>query len=72
MKITYNSPNYSHHYPYAEAMNKLGVLIFYFWRSKFNKESNKNSFEKLKRHDFYQNIYIASRMLSLDKSIQVF
>ena len=74
MKITYNSPNYSHHYPYAEAMNKLGVLNFFISGvSRFNKKSNKNNLkEKLKRHDFYQNIFIASRMLSWDKSIQSF
>lgn len=72
MKITYTAPNFSHHYPYAEAMNKMGVLNYFVSGvSRFNKRSKKHNLKnKFKRYDFLQNIYLLSRYFSFNQSIQ--
>ena len=62
MKITYTSPNRSHHYPYAKAMHAAGHLYAYV--SGFSRLSPRAPIpeigDKLKRHDFYQTLYLAS------------
>ena len=72
MKITYTSPNLSHHYPYAIAMNNQGVLNFFVTGvSRFNTNGkNINLTNKLKRYDFFQNIFLLSRYLKLNNTIQ--
>ena len=72
MKITYTSPNLSHHYPYAIAMNNQGVLNFFVTGvSRFNTNGkNVNLTNKLKRYDFFQNIFLLSRYLKLNNTIQ--
>lgn len=62
MKITYTAPNRSHHYPYADALHRAGHL--YAFVSGFSRFSPRAALpsvgNKLKRHDFFQNAYIAS------------
>lgn len=62
MKITYTAPNRAHHYPYAEAMHRAGHLHAFI--SGFSRFSPRAALpavgKKLKRHDFYQNLYLAS------------
>jgi len=62
MKITYTAPNRSHHYPYAEALNRADLLHAFI--SGFSRFSPRASLpavgNKLKRHDFFQNLYLAS------------
>ena len=61
MRITYTAPNRSHHYPYAEALNRAGYLhAFVSGFSRFSPRSPLPSIgNKLKRHDFFQNLYLA-------------
>jgi glycosyltransferase involved in cell wall biosynthesis len=61
MKITYTAPNRSHHYPYAEAMHRADLLhAFISGFSRFSPRASLPSIgNKLKRHDFFQNIYLA-------------
>jgi len=62
MKITYTAPNRAHHYPYAEAMHRAGYLhAFISGFSRFSPRAALPSIgDKLKRHDFFQNLYLAS------------
>lgn len=62
MKITYTAPNRAHHYPYAEALHRADHLhAFISGFSRFSPRSALPSIgEKLKRHDFFQNLYLAS------------
>src|SRR5437868_7550906 len=62
MKITYTAPNRSHHYPYAEALNRANLLhSFISGFSRFSPRAALPSIgDKLKRHDFFQNLYLAS------------
>src|SRR6476646_4087185 len=66
MKITYTAPNRSHHYPYAEALNRANLLHAFI--SGFSRFSPRSSLpavgNKLKRHDFFQNLYLASLRLN--------
>jgi alpha-maltose-1-phosphate synthase len=61
MKITYSAPVRSHHYPYAEALNRAGHLDTFI--SGFSRLSPRSPLpsigEKLKRHDFFMTLYIA-------------
>src|SRR5437868_1222007 len=65
MKITYTAPNRSHHYPYAEALNRADYLHSFI--SGFSRFSPRAALpaigNKLKRHDFFQNLYLASLRL---------
>ena len=62
MKITYTAPNRSHHYPYAEALHRADYLHAFI--SGFSRFSPRAALpgigNKLKRHDFFQNLYLAS------------
>lgn len=62
MKITYTSPNRSHHYPYAKAMHKAGALQAFICG--FSRLSPRAALpeigDKLKRHDFFQTLFVAS------------
>jgi glycosyltransferase involved in cell wall biosynthesis len=62
MKITYTSPNRSHHYPYAQALHRAGLL--YAFVCGFSRLSPRAPLpeigDKLKRHDFFQTLYLAS------------
>ncbi|MEO8406683.1 MAG: glycosyltransferase family 4 protein [Chitinophagaceae bacterium] len=62
MKITYTAPNRAHHYPYAEALHRAEYLhAFISGFSRFSPRSALPSIgSKLKRHDFFQNLYLAS------------
>lgn len=62
MKVTYNSPNRSHHYPYAEALQKEGCLhAFISGYSRFGREPNPESLStKLQRFDCLQTLYVLS------------
>ncbi|GAB3545446.1 glycosyltransferase family 4 protein [Spirosoma fluminis] len=67
MKITYTAPNRAHHYPYAEALNRAGNLHAFV--SGFSRLSPRSPIpsigDKLKRHDFFQTLYVAGLMLGL-------
>jgi glycosyltransferase involved in cell wall biosynthesis len=62
MKITYTAPNRAHHYPYAEALHRADYLHSFI--SGFSRFSPRSALpaigNKLKRHDFFQNLYLAS------------
>lgn len=62
MKITYTSPNRSHHYPYAEALHKMGHLhAFVSGVSRLSPRAGLHSLgDTLKRHDFFQTLFLAS------------
>lgn len=62
MKITYTAPNRSHHYPYATALFNAGHLhAFVCGFSRFSPRSPLPAIgDKLKRHDFFQNVYLAA------------
>ena len=62
MKITYTAPNRSISYSYADALNHTGHLhAFISGFSRLSPRSRLDSVgEKLKRHDFFQTLYIAS------------
>ncbi|MFI5130106.1 MAG: glycosyltransferase family 4 protein [Chitinophagales bacterium] len=66
MKITYTAPNRAHHYPYAEALHRAGFLhAFISGFSRFSPRAALPSVgNKLKRHDFFQNLYLASLKLN--------
>ncbi len=72
MKITYTSPNRSHHYPYAAAMHRAGLLhAFITGFSRFSPRSPLPEIgEKLKRHDFFQTLYIAGMHMHLPFPIE--
>jgi glycosyltransferase involved in cell wall biosynthesis len=65
MKITYTAPNRAHHYPYAEALNRANLLhAFISGFSRFSPRAPLPAVgNKLKRHDFFQNLYLASLRL---------
>jgi starch synthase len=71
VKITYTSPNRSHHYPYAQALYKANVLHAFV--SGFSRLSPRATLieigDKLRRHDFFQTHYLASLKLGLPSSI---
>lgn len=62
MKITYTATNRSHHYPYAEALNRAGHLHAFV--AGFSRLSSRSALPsvgtKLKRHDFFQTSYLGS------------
>jgi starch synthase len=62
MKVTYTAPNRAHHYPYAEAMHRAGLLhAFISGFSRFSPRAALPAIgDKLRRHDFFQNLYLAS------------
>lgn len=70
MKITYTSPNRSHHYPYASAMHKANVLYaFVAGFSRFSPRSPLPSIGALlKRRDLFQNLYLAGLKCRLPNS----
>ena len=65
MKVTYTAPNRAHHYPYAEALYRADYLhAFISGFSRFSPRAPLPSIgNKLKRHDFFQNLYLASLRL---------
>ncbi|MGC4036273.1 MAG: glycosyltransferase family 4 protein [Chitinophagaceae bacterium] len=73
MKITYTAPNRSHHYPYAKALNRSGNLhAFVSGFSRFSPRSPIPEIgDKLKRHDFFQNIYLACDKFNAPFSLKV-
>lgn len=62
MKITYSSPNRSHHYPYAQAMHRAGYLHAFI--SGFSRLSPRSPLPELgdllKRHDVNQTLFLAT------------
>ena len=62
MKITYTSPNRSHHYPYAKAMHRAGHLAAFVCG--FSRLSPRSPLQEigssLKRHDFIQTLFLLS------------
>lgn len=66
MQITYTAPNRSHHYPYAEALHRADHLKAFIsgFSSLSPRSSIPNIGKKLKRHDFFQNLYLASLKLN--------
>ena len=62
MKVTYNSPNRSHHYPYAEALQQSGCLhAFVSGYSRFGRDPCPASLvAKLQRVDCLQTLYVMS------------
>ena len=71
MKITYTAPNRAHHYPYAEALHRAELLhAFISGFSRFSPRAALPSIgNKLKRHDFFQNLYLASLRLNAGYNI---
>lgn len=71
MKITYTSPNRSHHYPYAHAMHRAGHLHAFI--SGFSRLSPRADLpeigDKLKRHDFFQTLYLASMRFNAPSAV---
>ena len=71
MKITYTSPNRSHHYPYAKSIHDLNHL--YAFVSGFSRLSPRSSLreidDKLKRHDFFQTLYLTSLRANAPQSL---
>lgn len=67
MKITYTSPNRSHHYPYAQALHRAQALhAFVSGFSRLSPRANLIEVgDKLRRHDFFQTQYLASLKLDL-------
>ena len=74
MKVTYTAPNRSHHYPYAEALNRAGHLHAFV--SGFSRLSPRSPLpsvgDKLKRHDFFQNFYLASHKYKAPFAVRSF
>ena len=72
MKITYTAPNRSHHYPYAESLFRAGHLHAFV--SGFSRYSPRSPIPSmglhLKRHDFFQNFYLASLRLDAPNKIK--
>ncbi|HAV12554.1 MAG TPA: hypothetical protein DCX06_03505 [Opitutae bacterium] len=62
MNVTYNSPNRSHHYPYAQSLVSAGCLhTFISGYSRFGRESCPECLEgKLHRADYLQTLYVLS------------
>ena len=62
MKVTYTAPNRSHHYPYAEALHREGVLHRFV--SGFSRLSPRAAIdlpaEKFRRVDFFQTLMIGA------------
>ncbi len=71
MRITYNSPNRSHHAAFAEAMQKAGCLHkFVSGVSRFSPRFDASKFDgKLQRADHLQNVYLAGLMRGAPKSV---
>lgn len=71
MKITYTAPNRAHHYPYAEALHRAGHLhAFVSGFSRFSPRAALPSVnDRLQRHDFFQNLYLASLHLNAPAGI---
>lgn len=71
MKVVYTAPNRSHHYRYALALHKAGVLLSFV--NGFSRYSPRAEFteigDKLDRVDFIQNIYLASLKAQAPKRI---
>jgi glycosyltransferase involved in cell wall biosynthesis len=65
MKVTYTAPNRSHHYPYAEQLQRLGHLHAFV--SGFSRLSPRSPLpavgDKLKRHDVNQTLMLLSDRL---------
>lgn len=62
MKVTYNSPNRSHHYPYAEAMERAGYLhTFVSGYSRFGRDPRPETLLPfLRRVAVLQTLYVLS------------
>ena len=71
MRITYNSPNRSHHVAFAEAMEKAGCLHkFVSGASRFSPRFDASKFAgKLRRADHLQNAYLAGLTRGAPKSV---
>lgn len=71
MKITYTSPNRSHHYPYAEAMHRAGHLHkFISGFSRFSPRAGLHNIgDKLSRHDLIKNIHLACLKFNAPHSV---
>src|SRR5687767_8545197 len=71
MKITYTAPVRSHHYPYAEAMNRAGHLhAFISGFSRFSPRAPLLSIgNKLKRHDLFMNFYLGCLRCDIPYSV---
>lgn len=71
MKVVYTAPNRSHHYRYALALHKAGVLLSFV--NGFSRYSPRAAFpelgDKLDRVDFIQNIYLASLRAKVPKKL---
>ena len=67
MRVTYNSPNRSHHYRYAAALARAGCLFrFVSGFSRFSRQAALPEAEgKIVRADEWQNLYLASLRLRL-------
>ncbi len=65
MKVTYTSPNRSHHYPYAEQLHQLGHLHAFV--SGFSRLSPRAPLpavgDRMKRHDVLQTLMLLSNRL---------
>src|SRR5277367_4944262 len=71
MRVTYPSPNRSHHVPFAQAMLKAGCLHkFVTGISRFSPRFDGREFgPKLRRADQLQNVYLASLMKGAPKTV---
>jgi len=71
MKVTYTSPNRSHHYPYARGLQQHDALhAFVSGFSRFSPRSALPEIDdKLKRHDWLQNLYLLSLRCRLPESV---
>ncbi len=71
MKITYTAPNRPYDYPYVTAMCKAGHLHAFV--SGFTRLSPRSPIpqigDKLKRHDFFQTLYLGGSKLKVNASI---
>ncbi len=71
MKVVYNSPNRSHHYPYALALHKGNSLHAFI--SGVSRLSSRSPFpeinNKLVRKDFWQNIFLGCVKLKFPRFI---
>lgn len=67
MKITYTSPNRSHHYAYAQSLHNVNALhAFISGFSRLSPRANQiNVGDKMSRHDFFQTQYLVSLKLGL-------
>lgn len=74
MKVTYTASNRAHHYPFAKALNKAGLLhTFITGFSRFSSRAALPEIgKKLKRYDILQTIYVVSYNYKFPKFIMSF